>query len=144
MFHNWRPSYGARTAHGSAPVALLAVIVMVGTLSFALGTRAAASDAPLKPTTDGAVLSQRNQVDSGDNSQTTPARDPTPQQDRGSTLARRTAIATWRFGSIAVAAAKTSLEGGGTALDALEAGQSFPFDPESNTIHYHGGGRFTV
>lgn len=139
MFHAWRPSSGARTAPGSASVALLAVIVMVGTLSFALGTRAVASDAPLRSTADCPVLSQRNQVGSRDNSRTTPAPNPTPKQDRSSTLARRTAIATWRFGSIAVAAAKTSLEGGGTALDALEAGEPSPRDLESNMMHCYGG-----
>lgn len=35
---------------------------------------------------------------------------------------RPAAIATWRFGEIAVDAAKDLLEGGATALDALEAG----------------------
>lgn len=35
---------------------------------------------------------------------------------------RPTAIATWRFGEIAVAAAKGLLEDGASALDALEAG----------------------
>lgn len=43
---------------------------------------------------------------------------------RSKVLVRPAAIATWRFGEIAVDAAKDLLEGGATALDALEAGAS--------------------
>lgn len=41
---------------------------------------------------------------------------------RSKARVRPAAIATWRFGEIAVDAAKDLLEGGATALDALEAG----------------------
>lgn len=40
----------------------------------------------------------------------------------GGAKVRPTAVATWRFGEIAVKHAKVSLGDGGTALDALEAG----------------------
>lgn len=108
-------------------VAVAVALVVVGMLSFALGTKAA-SDASSRSVVDGPLDSCRNQVDSRENSRTHSAATKSARVS-GSTghhhdggRARPTAIATWRFGEIAVAAAKISLENGGTALDALEAG----------------------
>lgn len=59
------------------------------------------------------------------NSRSRPAEGKARQQGRGTGFrsnAKPTAIATWRFGKIAVDAAADVLQNGGTALDATEAG----------------------
>lgn len=109
----------------SVAVPLLAVVVL-GALSFALGTRAASgtpsrliAGSPLDSCGDG----MDNRENSGTPSAATKSEGIRGSKSHDNTESTRpTAIATWRFGSVAVAAAKISLESGGTALDALEAG----------------------